>query len=156
MRDSLHVHSGRRGRSGQTLLEFALLVPVLLLLVLGAIDAGRAVSVDIALNNVAREAARYSILNSASLNPCSTVSGSASGAPDCATILNAALRVTPLVTRASVKDITMTYQLVGADDGSGGTQRALVTMHYTFQPITGFLLGGATIPFSANATYLAQ
>jgi len=44
---------------GQSLVEFALLLPILLLLVLGAMDFGRMFSTKITLTNAAREGANY-------------------------------------------------------------------------------------------------
>lgn len=45
--------------AGQSLVEFALVLPVLLLLVLGALDLGRLFSTKITLTNAAREGANY-------------------------------------------------------------------------------------------------
>jgi len=49
--------------SGQTLIEFALLFPVFLLLVLGFFDLGRAVFYYSSLTNAVRETARYAIVH---------------------------------------------------------------------------------------------
>ena len=49
----------RRRLPAQAAVEFALTVPVLLLLILGVVDAGRGVVAAISLNNAAREGARY-------------------------------------------------------------------------------------------------
>jgi Flp pilus assembly protein TadG len=48
---------------GQTLAEFALVVPVFLLLVLGLFDVGRAVFIYNGLTNAVREGARLAIVN---------------------------------------------------------------------------------------------
>jgi Flp pilus assembly protein TadG len=45
--------------AGQSLVEFALVLPVLLLLVLGAMDLARMFSTKITLTNAAREGANY-------------------------------------------------------------------------------------------------
>jgi hypothetical protein len=45
--------------SGQAIVEFVLIIPVVLLLVMGALDLGRAFFVKIALTNSAREGAYY-------------------------------------------------------------------------------------------------
>ena len=50
-----------RGRGGQELVEFALVIPVLALFVFGVIDVGRIFHVLIAISNAAREGARYGI-----------------------------------------------------------------------------------------------
>ncbi|NOZ71138.1 MAG: pilus assembly protein [Chloroflexi bacterium] len=48
-----------RRQRGSSLIEFALILPVLLLLTLGVADMGRAYSAHLALMNGAREGARY-------------------------------------------------------------------------------------------------
>jgi Flp pilus assembly protein TadG len=50
---------GRRSHRGQALLEFALVLPVFLLIVFGIIDIGRYVYLTNAFNEAAREGARY-------------------------------------------------------------------------------------------------
>jgi len=46
---------------GQSTLEFALLLPILILIVIGATDLGRAFHVTITLNNAAREGTRQAV-----------------------------------------------------------------------------------------------
>lgn len=48
---------------GQSIVEFALLLPVLVLIVIGATDLGRAYHVTITLNNAAREGTRQAVYN---------------------------------------------------------------------------------------------
>lgn len=48
-------------QSGQSLVEFALLFPVLLLILLGAIDLGRAFNAYVTITNASREGARYGV-----------------------------------------------------------------------------------------------
>jgi Flp pilus assembly protein TadG len=51
-------HGCRRGRRGQSLVEFALIAPVLVMLILGATDLTRAFYYYVILENSTREAAR--------------------------------------------------------------------------------------------------
>ena len=51
-----------RGEKGQTLVEFALILPVLLLLVIGMLQFGRVLSVWLIVSNSAREGARYAAI----------------------------------------------------------------------------------------------
>jgi hypothetical protein len=51
-----HVRPGERG---QELVEFALLLPLLLLIAFGVLDLGRAFHASITIANAAREGARY-------------------------------------------------------------------------------------------------
>jgi Flp pilus assembly protein TadG len=53
----------RLGPDGQTLVEFALVLPVFVLLLVGLFDAGRAVFALSTINNAAREAARVAIVD---------------------------------------------------------------------------------------------
>ena len=49
----------RRGGRAQAALEFALVMPILMIIILGVLDTGRAVVASASLNNAAAEAARY-------------------------------------------------------------------------------------------------
>jgi Flp pilus assembly protein TadG len=55
--------SARRGQRGQSLVETALVLPILLIILLGIFDFGRAVFAYNAISNAAREAARVAIVN---------------------------------------------------------------------------------------------
>ena len=52
-----------KSRRGQSLLEFALILPVLILVLVGVFDLGRALFALITINNAAREGARYGTLH---------------------------------------------------------------------------------------------
>jgi Flp pilus assembly protein TadG len=52
---------------GQALVEFALVLPLLLLLVLGAMDLGRVITTKMVMTNAAREGANFLSRNSASV-----------------------------------------------------------------------------------------
>jgi hypothetical protein len=58
----------RRERRGQTLVEFALILPVFLLILMGIMDLGRAVYYSSTLSNVARETARDGIVDQTCAN----------------------------------------------------------------------------------------
>lgn len=61
----------RRHDRGQAMVEFALVIPVLVLLLTGFFDLGRVVLAHDALGHAAREAARYAIVHGgSSANPC--------------------------------------------------------------------------------------
>jgi len=57
----LDIKRGAKSKKtrGQSLVEFALILPILLLLVLGALDIGRIITTKIAVTNAAREGANY-------------------------------------------------------------------------------------------------
>jgi Flp pilus assembly pilin Flp len=52
-----------RGEDGTSLVEFALVAPVLLLLLVGILDLGRAVNALVTVSNAAREGSHYAILH---------------------------------------------------------------------------------------------
>lgn len=59
----------RKGRPhGQGIVEFALLLPILILLLVGVFDLGRAFHALITINNAGREAARYGTLHRLDVN----------------------------------------------------------------------------------------
>jgi len=58
-------HEGSERSRGQALVEFALVVPLLFLLILGTIEAGRFIFYYEVMNNATREGARYAIVHGA-------------------------------------------------------------------------------------------
>lgn len=71
----------RRGRRGQALVEFALILPVLLLLVLGLVDFARAWNVFQVITDAAREGARTAVVDDTDIteDDVRTVIGNALG-----------------------------------------------------------------------------
>ena len=71
----------RRGRSrGQGLVEFALVLPVFMAILIGMVDLGRAVWANNNVGNAAREAARFAVVHGGS---CKDFSGSCSTSTYC-------------------------------------------------------------------------
>ncbi|MBW8009996.1 MAG: pilus assembly protein [Chloroflexi bacterium] len=92
----------RKRFSGQGMVEFAIVLPVLLMLVLGLIEFGRLMFIYSAVTSAAREAARYG----------SAVGKNPAGTPqylDCAGIRDAALRIANLVGVAAT-DVFVGYE----------------------------------------------
>jgi hypothetical protein len=59
---SLHQRHGYTGSRGQELVEFAIVLPLLLLIVFGVLDLGRLFHALITITNAAREGARYAMI----------------------------------------------------------------------------------------------
>jgi TadE-like protein len=156
-RERRGTSSRQAARPGQSLVELALLAPVLFLLVFGAIDVGRAVTIYTALTNAAREAARYSVAHSGdpAVTECAYSSGVLTASP-CWPLVADALTIAPQLDTSRFVAFSMSYTHYGTSDGSGGTLAAQVALRYRFQPLVGFVLGGASFTISANATYLQQ
>jgi Flp pilus assembly protein TadG len=112
---------------GQSLVEFALILPILLLILIILFDLGRAVYYYSVVHNAAREGARYGIINNESGIGCIT--------PDTAGIESAVLA------RAIGLNPDNLSISSACDDA-----KIRVTVSYQFEPVTplasSFLNGG--------------
>lgn len=121
----------RRRRSsgkdrGAAAVEFALLLPVLLLLIFGFIDFGRALNAQITLTQAVREGARLAALGQSSV----------------------ASRTQTAATGLSQVSVSLTACPPGAASGSGPAADATVRASYLFSFVTPFdaiarLFGGS-------------
>ncbi|MFN2237366.1 MAG: TadE family protein [Anaerolineales bacterium] len=102
--------------AGQSLAEFAITLPLLLLLVMGVFDFGRGIYYYSAIQNAAHEAARYG-----AVNHCDDA-----GMIDRATSM--AIGLGPGLT---VLDPELIYE-----EDSGSLDYILVTVIYRFEPVT--------------------
>lgn len=73
------MRSSSVGRRGQSLVEFALLLPVLLVILLGLLDFGRAVFAYNAVSEAARNGSRVAIVNQTLSDICSVTASRAIG-----------------------------------------------------------------------------
>jgi Flp pilus assembly protein TadG len=103
--------TGREARDrGATAVEFALLLPMLLLVVFGIIDFGRALNAQITLTQAAREGARLAALGEVNVIPRTQA---------------AATGLSPVVVAVTACPI-----------GAGATADAVVNVSYSFSFIT--------------------
>jgi Flp pilus assembly protein TadG len=135
------VSQSARGR-GQALVEFALVLPILLLLIFGIIDAGRLIYAYNTVSNSARNAARVAIVNqsTAGTDTCDTLSATA-WSTGCAIQSGVGLGITPTDVNVVYRDPTDT-----AACPSPPTIGCLAVVKVTgrFQPLTpviGQLIG---------------
>ncbi|HYM83971.1 MAG TPA: TadE family protein [Candidatus Dormibacteraeota bacterium] len=70
------------GRRGQSLVEFALVIPIFVLVLFGAVDAGRLVYLNSVLSQAAREGARLGAVEASWIGSADASCG-ASGGPIC-------------------------------------------------------------------------
>lgn len=120
----------RPGERGAAAVEFALILPVLILLVMGLIEFSRVFNVQISLSNAAREGARtMAIHNDAPLARTAAIAAAPSVNP---AIGGGQIAVTP------------------GDCDAGGTVE--VTINYDVALMTGFF--GATIPLTGTGVML--
>jgi len=145
----------RRGRSGQSMVEFALLMPVLTLTIWGCIDFGRWEQVRVSVANADRVATRFAVTNptswsSAAAPPSTSIEGQLQAIAQGATIVNDDAHITI----AYYDTTTTTPTLCGQYSVSSGawvkatgtsyTQSTCVTpgslikvtVTYTFRPST--------------------
>lgn len=117
----------RRKSRGQSLVEFAVVLPVLTLIFAAAVDFGRAFTAYIAISSAAREGAAFGMLTTANSNNGAGISSAATGES------GAIWGTTPTVISS-----------VGTD--STGNRYVQVTVSYVFDPIM------AVAPIGGNRT----
>lgn len=127
----IHNHKNK----GQSLLEFALVVPVLFLVVLGTFDLGFAVYAGNTLSLAAREGARLGIIRSKTdAQICQRV-------VDTAVTLNVTCTVNPTPTRIQGQPITVNATFVYAP----------------LTPLVGNIIGnGGSITLKGQSTMIAE
>jgi Flp pilus assembly protein TadG len=128
------VGEKRNDESGQALVEMALLMPILIVIVMGAIDFGRVFFAYTSVANAAREGAMCASLGAA----C------------------------PMGYLAAVEDEIgdtlpggVTATLSPNPIGAPGTT-VTVTVHHDFEAVTSAILSETTFPLSASATMVVQ
>lgn len=120
-----------RREEGQSYLETALVLPILILLVMGVLDIGRAFNAYVVVMNAAREGARYGIAHS----------GNVDGVK--ARVLQ---ETTDTAITVDLADITVAYP-----NGQAPGNPIQVTVTHNFQVIAALVLGLDTIPVAATA-----
>jgi Flp pilus assembly protein TadG len=120
-----------RGNRGQSVVEFALVLPLLLLILFGITEFGRAWMTANILTSAAREGARLAVVTG----------------PDVALVQT---RVTQVCTAAGVTPASIT---VSGPDPADPERRVTVTVQVDFQVLAGDILGdfNGTIPLRATS-----
>ncbi len=164
--------NSRRDR-GQALVEFAIVIPVFLVLLFGIVDFGRVIWATSSLSNAASEGARFAIVHGGSEttpcpvgpttrpdlpspNPCPfDISPSKKAIRDVA--LNAAIAVSPLASPTVCYGVGCTGDV---DATTGGTNArgtpVTVTVSGTVSLFTPSLLGIKSIPVSGSSTMMVN
>lgn len=138
----------RRERSlGQSLVEFAIVLPVFLVIVSAAVDLGRMAYGRITIANVAREASFQ-----AAQTPTSYLAGQACNTSTNLVICRGILESKGSVVTVDPADITMTCSpsCTGAM-GNTVTVKATGTFNL-LTPVMATFFGGTTVTFSSSAT----
>jgi hypothetical protein len=132
-----------RGERAQSLVEFAFVVPMLLILVFGIIDFGLGLRAYISVSSATREGARYAAVG----NPAGTFTSGGSG--ECngsttTTVVGKTCNTLNGLDLENVEDVTVTYP-----DGKAPGESVVVEMEYEYEYITpvqrivNFLSGGS-------------
>ncbi len=121
---------------GQSTVEFALAVPLLLLLVFGIIDFGRALNVAVILSNAAREGVRAGIARGATDDEIRAAARSIAG-------LSGNVNVTISPTQATRK--------------AGDTLTVTVSTSFTpVTPLLAVLVPGGSVPIQAKSSRVVE
>lgn len=127
------TRTARRPSHGQGLVEFALLLPLLILVVIGTVDLGRLFDAYVVMTNAAREGARYG-----ASNPTQTSNIQAQS-----------------ITEANNSGYTITSSMVTVSTPSGttGGNPVTVSIRYPFTFMTTYLFAGVqTLQVQTSAT----
>ncbi len=128
-----------RGDEGQTLVEFALVLPVLLLLIIGILDFGLGLQNYVALGNAVREAAREaSVHGSGASVPWGPAANDAN--------VTAAVRGRAVGLVSSAIGVTSSWPAGNNAEGS----EVVVSASYTFKPVAFQFLGGISLSLSST------
>ncbi|CAN5619267.1 hypothetical protein BH23CHL8_BH23CHL8_21180 [soil metagenome] len=131
--------SVRHAEGGQSVVEFALALPLIVMLMLGLFDAGRVVIGYTTLTNAARAAARVAVVNQSDDETCTTVRTFKCAASDQAV----ALGIAP----TSVADAV----IKGSDCALLGGCTVTVTLSHSIDLVTP-LIGALMGPFNLTAS----
>jgi Flp pilus assembly protein TadG len=135
----------RAGSRAQALVEFALVLPVLLLIVFGLIDGGRLVFTYNTVSNAARSGARVAIVNQSTsgTSTCDTTSATA-WATGCAVQAGAAIGTQSADVQVAYRDASDTGPCSQLSIGCLAV--VTVTGHYqAITPIIGQIVGPVAI-----------
>ena len=140
-------HRNRRS-AGQGLVEFALVIPLFLLMFFGLVDAGRLIYTYNTLANAARSAARVAIVNQSTSGTQTCDTTSTAYPVGCAISSATALGL-------NAGNVDVSYE--GASGGSCSTMAigcvAVVTLTGSFDPITpviGSIIGTITLQSTSS------
>ena len=142
-----------KAERAQSLVEFALVVPMLLILLFGIIDFGLGLRAYISVSSATREGARYAAVG----NPAGTFSAGGSGDCNGTMTTSAVGKVCSNLkglNLANIEDVSVTYP-----DGQAPGESVVVQLDYEYEYITpvqrivNFLSGGSiadTLTISAK------
>jgi hypothetical protein len=158
---------------GQTMVEFALILPILMLLLTGFFDLGRVVLANDALSHAAREGARYAIVHGGSVAnlcpagplPSDILAPSASAScpfpsPSVESIVAEARQQAAAAGSNVTVEVCYGAGCVGNTNAFNATNErgtpVTVTVHSTVHMTAGSLIGFSSFDVSSSSTMLVN
>ena len=144
---------GASAATGQALVETALVLPILVLLLVGLFDVGRAIWLSNTLATAVREGSRYGVVHGA-LSGSPTGPGSASYTPpDTDTVITARVR-----SYATGVPSSLTVQSTWPEGNANRGSRIVVSASFPFTPILSqvFLGGGLGVTLRSSSTLVIE
>lgn len=144
----VHRYVRRRRSRGQSLVEFALILPVFLVFLAGVLDLGRVFYATITMNNAARAGAFQ-----AAKDPASFVPGASCNQSTNKVVCAVQLESNDSQLEIANTDIAMSCNTPGCPEQPNST--VTVTVYGSFKlatPILSSLFGGNSLPMNASAT----
>jgi Flp pilus assembly protein TadG len=136
-----------RGAAGQALVETALVLPLLLLLIVGLFDVGRAIWLSNTLATAVREATRYGVVHGA-LSGSPTGPGSASYTPpNIDTVITAQVRK-----YAGGVPGSLTVLSTWPDGNANRGSRIVVSATFPFTPILAQVFAGSGLSVTLRSS----
>ena len=124
---------GLRHHRGQSLVEFSLVAPILILMFFGIIEFGRFILAYQELNNATREGARYAIVHgSASDCPSGPMPGGATSPSSCADLSGAAVKQRVVDSAVSLTLTAAQVTVTWPDMDNAREHDVTVEANYTF------------------------
>lgn len=130
-----------RAQRGQGMVEFALVSPILFLMLFGVLEGGWLLFHNHQVSNAAREGARFAVVNGAMSGTLATE----------ATVTDAIEERVSLSNPGSLQ-VTLNPDDPGLEPGTTLT----VEVDYTHQTLVGFIFPNATINLSSSSTMMVH
>lgn len=146
----MKTRRGRRGERGQTLVEFALSIILVMILIIGSIEMIVMIYTYTVLADAAKEGVRYGIVHGTGLG-AGNCSGPGGGGVTCtdSTGANVTTAVRNFAALSFHDKSAMTVSPTYPDASSVAPSRVRVTVSYVYQPLFG--LGWPTVTVNAAA-----
>jgi Flp pilus assembly protein TadG len=139
-----------RRQGGQSLVEFALVIPVFLLILMGVVDFGMAIYKFNGVSQAAREIARVT-----SVHPCAGTTPCTPGSSaETATVIQVQKGLIPGLANPTFMCVDSAGQPVAPDPCNFATDSVEVTVTAPYKPVTPIL--GSIIQWTMEGTSSAQ